>query len=197
MDPERTEDMEVFSTILWHQRKEVELSFLAHELIDKERSSPEAWCALGNCFALQRDHDQALRCFRRATGLNPKLAYAFTLQGHEHVSNEEYDKAMGAYRSAITADNRHYNAWYGLGKVYEKLGKYETAERHFRSAVKINPTNAVLICCVGMLLEKMKNYEGALQQYNAAVKIAPKSALSRFRRARTLMSMNNFKVGWF
>ncbi|KAA8893736.1 hypothetical protein FN846DRAFT_901190 [Sphaerosporella brunnea] len=194
MDPVRSEDMEVFSTILWHQRKDVELSFLARELMDLDRASPEAWCALGNSFSLQRDHDQALKCFKRATMLNPKLAYAFTLQGHEHVSNEEYEKALVSYRNAVAADNRHYNAWYGLGKVYEKMGKYEVAEKHFRTASKINPTNAVLICCVGMVLEKMKDFDGALCQYNEAVKISPKSALSRFKKARTLMSMQNYQA---
>lgn len=194
LDPVRTADMEVFSTILWHQRKDVELSFLAHELIELDRSSPEPWCALGNCFSLQRDHDQALKCFKRATQLNPKLAYAFTLQGHEHVSNEEYEKALVSYRSAVAADNRHYNAWYGLGKVYEKMGKYQVADKHFRTAAKINPTNAILLCCVGMVLEKMKDYSGALMQYNSAVKMSPRSALSRYRKARTLMSLQNYEA---
>ena len=107
--------MEVYSTLLWHLRKDVELSYLAHELVDADRLSPAAWCAIGNSFSLQKDHDQALKCFKRATQLDPKLAYAFTLQGHEHVSSEEYDKALVAYRSAVSADSRHYNAWYGLG----------------------------------------------------------------------------------
>ena len=71
------------------------------------------------------------KCFKRASQLDPKFAYAFTLQGHEHITNEEYDKAQAAYRMAITADNRHYNAWYGLGKVYDKLGKYEVARERF------------------------------------------------------------------
>ena len=172
----------------------MELSYLAHELIALDRSSPESWCALGNCFSLQRDHDQALKCFKRATTLNPKLAYAFTLQGHEHVSNEEYEKALLAYRTAVAADNRHYNAWYGLGKVYEKMGKNEVAEKHFRTAAKINPTNAVLVCCVGMVLEKQKDFEGALVQYNSAVKMAPKSSLSRFKKARILMNMHDYHV---
>ena len=194
LDHVRTRDMEVFSTILWHQRKEVDLSYLAHELMELDRASPEAWCALGNCFSLQRDHDQALKCFKRATQLDAKLAYAFTLQGHEHVSNEEYEKALNAYRSAVTADNRHYNAWYGLGKVYEKMGKYEIAEKHFRTATKINPTNSVLVCCVGMVLEKMKDYLGALEQYSAAVNMSPNSPLSRFKKARTLMSLRNYHV---
>lgn len=198
IDPVRTKDMEVFSTVLWHMRKEVDLSYLAHELIQLDKTSPEAWCALGNCFSLQRDHDQALRCFKRATSYNPKLAYAFTLQGHEHVSNEEYEKALVSYRSAVTADTRHYNAWYGIGKVYEKMGKYEVAEKHFKSAAKINPLNPVLVCCVGMVLEKMRDYTGALKCYNAAVKMAPRSALSRFKKARTLMSLQQYQViGFF
>lgn len=149
VDPTRTEDMEVYSTLLWHLRKEVELSHLAHELNDLDRLSPQAWCAVGNSFSLQREHDHALKCFRRATQIDPKFAYAYTLQGHEHVSNEEYEKALVSYRIAMSVENRHYNAWYGLGKVYDKLGKYEMAERHFRTAAQINPANSVLVCCIG------------------------------------------------
>lgn len=151
LDPMRTRDMEVYSTLLWHLRKEVELSFLAHELVESDRLSPQAWCAIGNSFSLQRDHEQALKCFKRATQLDPKLAYAFTLQGHEHVSSENYDKAVVAYRNAVAADQRHYNAWYGLGKVYEKQGKYDLSEKHFKTAHIINPTNSVLVCCIGIV----------------------------------------------
>lgn len=147
----RVEDMEIYSTVLWHLKNEIELAYLAHELMDIDRLSPQAWCAIGNTFSLQREHDQALKCFKRATQVDPKFAYAFTLQGHEHVANEEYDKALTAYRNSVSADNRHYNAWYGLGNVYEKMGKYDVAEKHFRTAIRINPTNAVLICCLGVV----------------------------------------------
>ncbi|KZF21690.1 TPR-like protein [Xylona heveae TC161] len=189
ISPSRMEDMEVYSTILWHLKNDVELAFLSHELLDMDRLSPQAWCALGNSFSLQREHDQALKCFKRATQLDPKFAYAFTLQGHEHVANEEYDKALTSYRQGISADSRHYNAWYGLGKVYEKMGKYEVAEKHFRTAAEINPTNAVLICCIGVVLEKMKNPKAALIQYSRACDLAPRSALSRFKKARVLMTL--------
>ncbi|KAL7271794.1 anaphase-promoting complex subunit cdc27 [Rhizina undulata] len=192
LDPVRITDMEVYSTVLWHQRKDVQLSHLAHELIELDRLAPQSWCALANCFSVQRDHEQALKCLKRAIQLDPKMAYAYTLQGHEHISNEEYEKALVSYRSAITANSRHYNAWYGLGRVYEKLGKYDTAEEHFRRAARINPTNPVLVCCIGTVLEKTRDYKGALAQYTAACQMAPKSALSRFRKARTLMSLQNY-----
>ncbi|KAI9837830.1 MAG: hypothetical protein M1819_006764 [Sarea resinae] len=192
--PSRLEDMEVYSTILWHRKNDVELAYLSHELLDVDRLSPQAWCSIGNSFSLQREHDQALKCFKRATQLDPKFAYAFTLQGHEHVANEEYDKALSAYRSGISAENRHYNAWYGLGKVYEKMGKFEVAEKHLRTAAAINPTNAVLVCCIGIVLEKMKNPKAALIQYAKACNLAPRSTLSRFKKARVLMTLQEHQT---
>lgn len=188
MAPARNEDMEIYSTILWHLKKETELSFLAHEMVDQDWHSPQAWCALGNAWSLAREHEQALRCFHRATQLNPKFAYAFTLQGHEHVANEEYNKALGAYRKAITADKRHYNAYYGIGRVYEKQGDFEKAFTHFNAASTISPTNAVLICCMGTVLEKQKNPRQAFTYFSRATDLAPRNALMRFKKARALMA---------
>ncbi|CZT07262.1 related to nuclear protein bimA [Rhynchosporium graminicola] len=191
--PTRFEDMEIYSTILWHLKRETDLAFLAHELIDATWQSPQAWCALGNSWSLARDHESALRCFKRATQLSPKFAYAFTLQGHEHVANEEYDKALISYRSGMAADKRHYNAWYGVGRVYEKLGSYDKAINHFKTASNINPTNAVLICCIGTVLEKQKQPRQALSYFSKATELAPRSALTRFKKARTLMAINELQ----
>ncbi|KAI1378335.1 putative 20S cyclosome subunit [Hypoxylon crocopeplum] len=188
--PSRFEDMEVYSTILWFLKRETDLSFLAHELVDMSWHSPQAWCALGNAWSLAREHEQALRCFKRATQLNPKFAYAFTLQGHEHVANEEYEKALTAYRRAISADRRHYNAYYGIGRVHEKLGNYDKAYTHFHSASVINPTNAVLICCIGHVLEKQRRPVQALQFFTKATELAPQAAQSRYKKARALLALN-------
>ncbi|KAJ8129504.1 hypothetical protein O1611_g4128 [Lasiodiplodia mahajangana] len=188
--PTRLEDMEVYSTILWFLKKETDLSFLAHELVDSSWHSPQAWCSLGNAWSLAGDHEQALRCFKRATQLNPKFAYAFTLQGHEHVSNEEYEKALTAYRLAISADRRHYNAYYGIGRVYEKLGNYDKAYTHFHSASIINPSNAVLICCIGNVLEKQRQIVQALAYFTKATELAPNAPQTRYKKARALLAMN-------
>ncbi|KAK0659405.1 Protein bimA [Lasiodiplodia hormozganensis] len=192
--PSRMEDMEVYSTVLWHLKGETDLAYLAHELIETDRLSPQAWCAIGNSFSLQREHDQAVKCFRRATQLDPKFAYAFTLQGHEHVANEEFDKALLAYRSAIAADSRHYNGWYGLGRVYEKMGKFEVAEKHYKNAHHINPRNPVLLVCIGVVLERMRKPQAALLQYNEACRLDPRSALARFKKARVLMNLRKTRM---
>ena len=189
--PTRFEDMEIYSTILWHLKRETDLAFLAHELVDADWKAPQAWCALGNSYSLARDHESALKAFKRATQLDSKFAYAFTLQGHEHVANEEYDKALTSYRQGMAADKRHYNAWYGVGRVYEKLGNFEKAFYHFTAASRINPTNAVLICCIGTVLEKQKQPRHALTYFTQATELAPRSALTRFKKARALMSLGD------
>ncbi|MCJ1269389.1 anaphase-promoting complex subunit cdc27 [Lobaria immixta] len=190
MAPARLEDVEIYSTTLWQLKKNVDLAFLAHEIIELDRDSPQAWCVVGNSFSLQGDHGQAIKCFKRATQLDPKFAYAYTLRGHEHILNDEFDKALAAFRSAITAERRHYNAWYGLGTVFSKQEKYEFAEQHFRIAASINPTNAILICNIGIMLEKLNNLRGALAQYSRSCELGPKIAVNRMKKAEVLQKLN-------
>ena len=40
---------------------------------------------MGNCFALRKDHETALKNFQRAVQIDPRVAYAHTLCGHEYV----------------------------------------------------------------------------------------------------------------
>ena len=46
--------LEVYSTVLWHMKKEVQVSYLAQEAIAQDRRSPHAWAIMGNCFSLQK-----------------------------------------------------------------------------------------------------------------------------------------------
>ncbi|PFH61028.1 hypothetical protein XA68_18393 [Ophiocordyceps unilateralis] len=192
--PSRLQDMEVYSTVLWHLKRETDLSFLAHELVDSAWHSPQAWCALGNAWSLARDPEQALKCFKRATQLDPKFAYAFTLQGHEHMANEEYEKALTAFRQAIAADRRHYNAYYGIGRVQERFGAYDKAYDHFHAAQVINPNNAILICCMGTALEKQKQMVQALSAYTRAADLAPRAAQTRYKKARALLTVGQMEA---
>lgn len=59
--------MDIFSTTLWHLRKEYELSYLAQELVEFDKFAPESWCAVGNCFSLQNEHETAIKFFHRVS----------------------------------------------------------------------------------------------------------------------------------
>jgi len=217
--------MHIYSTVLWHLKRDIELAYLSHTLLSLDRLAPESWIALGNSFSLQREHDKAIKCFKRATQLSPSStssssggnvgAYAFTLMGHEHATLEEFDRATTAYQEAISLSPRHYAGWYGLGSVYEKLGKYDMSERHYRVAWNVNPRNGVLAVCLGLVCEKLgregnsaptsaawtidprgeNRVREALAWYERAVKLDPKSAKARLMKARTLLRLAQMRRG--
>ncbi|XP_019493188.1 PREDICTED: cell division cycle protein 27 homolog [Hipposideros armiger] len=160
----RVEGMEIYSTTLWHLQKDVALSVLSKDLTDMDKNSPEAWCAAGNCFSLQREHDIAIKFFQRAIQVDPNYAYAYTLLGHEFVLTEELDKALACFRNAIRVNPRHYNAcrqsalqeleelkqivpkeslvYFLIGKVYKKLGQTHLALMNFSWAMDLDPKGA-------------------------------------------------------
>ena len=91
MEPHRLEGLEYLSTCYWHLKKQVELCFLSNYALERSLFVPETWCVVGNCYALQREHETALKFFHRAIQLNWNFAYAHTLSGHELVQNEDFE----------------------------------------------------------------------------------------------------------
>ncbi|KAH0626899.1 hypothetical protein JD844_002192, partial [Phrynosoma platyrhinos] len=189
----RVEGMEIYSTTLWHLQKDVALSVLSKDLTDMDKNSPEAWCAAGNCFSLQREHDIAIKFFQRAIQVDPNYAYAYTLLGHEFVLTEELEKALACFRNAIRMNPRHYNAWYGLGMIYYKQEKFSLAEMHFQKALHINPQSSVLLCHIGVVQHALKKSEKALDTLNKAINIDPKNPLCKFHRASVLFANEKYK----
>lgn len=73
VEPYRMAGMDLYSTTLWHLKKEVEISYLAQQVTEFDKLSSEAWCVAGNCFSLQKEHDTALSFFQRVRGRSVSL----------------------------------------------------------------------------------------------------------------------------
>lgn len=190
LEPQRLDMMEIYSTVLWHLHSEVQLSTLAQELVAEDRNSPAAWCATGNLFSAQTEHETAIKFFQRAIQVDPTFPYAYTLLGHEYVLTEELDKAITAYRNAIRLDPRHYNAWFGLGTIFSKQEQYSLAELHFKRALQINPYHSAIMCHIGVVQHALKKTDLALRTLNAAIANASDNTLCKFHRASI-----NFSIG--
>jgi len=211
--------MELFSTVLFHLNKEVDLAFLAHEVVDLDWLAPQTWCVVGNSFASQHEHDQAISCFQRAIQLDPQFAYAYSLQGLEHTENEEYDKARQCFMNALRANRRLYHAWYtasrymfdpssryGLGSVEFKSGKNQAAIKCFKAASNLNPSNSIIMCCIGNVfshitiicqsqcLERAGDYLGAMEEYRRAADTTPTNISARYQLARMYIHLKYFDV---
>ena len=193
LEPYRMKGLELLSTVLWQLKKEIDLAHLAQTAVDFDRQSAEAWCVVGNCFSLQKEHETALVFFGRSLQLDPTFTYVHTLSGYEYMANEDFEKAIGCFRSAIRADERHYNAWYGLGAIYHRQEKYDLAEYHFHRAVTINPQSSVLRCNLGMSqFANGKSFQ-ALSTLEEAFRLDPFNPQARFQRATVYISMNRYE----
>eukprot|EP01094_Clydonella_sp_ATCC50884_P025838 TRINITY_DN6927_c0_g1_i4.p2 TRINITY_DN6927_c0_g1~~TRINITY_DN6927_c0_g1_i4.p2 ORF type:complete len:281 (-),score=73.93 TRINITY_DN6927_c0_g1_i4:56-898(-) len=186
-DPERTEGLEIYSTVLWHLKRETELGMLAKSLLANHRLAPETSCVVGNCFSLQKDPMAATRFFERSIQIDPRFAYAYTLCGHELIACDELDKAVLKFLMAIEADPLHYNAWYGLGLVKYRQGSYKAAAQHFARAVSINPRSSVLYCFAGMALSGCNMTLEAMAHYERSIKLDPKNNMAAFKLANLII----------
>ncbi|KAF2073370.1 hypothetical protein CYY_005315 [Polysphondylium violaceum] len=193
LEPYRLEGTEIYSTTLWHLKEEIELGYLAHQLVEFDRLSPFSWCVVGNCFSLQKDHENALKIFKRAIQLDPMFTYAYTLSGHEYLSNDELDNALNAYRLAVKIDPRHYNSWYGIGLIHYRQEKYELAEYYFRKALSINGNSSVLYCYLGMTMQARSKQLEALEALKKSIKLQPKNAFAKFKLASFLFNLGQYQ----
>ncbi|XP_035821527.1 cell division cycle protein 27 homolog B isoform X10 [Zea mays] len=193
LSPCTLDGMDIYSTVLYHLNEEMRLSYLAQELISIDRLSPQAWCAVGNCFALRKDHETALKNFQRSVQLDSRFAYAHTLCGHEYSALEDYENSIKFYRCALQVDERHYNAWYGLGVVYLRQEKFEFAEHHFRRAFQINPRSSVLMCYLGMALHSLKRNEEALEMMEKAIAADKKNPLPKYQKSLILLGLMKYE----
>ncbi|PWA84802.1 CDC27 family protein [Artemisia annua] len=184
--------MDIYSTVLYHLKEDMKLSYLAQELISTDRLAPQSWCAMGNCYSMQKDHETALKNFQRAVQLNSRFAYAHTLCGHEYVALEDFENGIKSYQNALQVDSRHYNAWYGLAMIFLRQEKYEFSEHHFRRALNINPRSSVIMCYLGTSLHTLKRNAEALAVMEKAITADKKNPLPMYQKANILVSMEDF-----
>jgi anaphase-promoting complex subunit 3 len=192
VDPNRVEGLEFFSTALWHLSREVDLAYLAKDVAERAPKKPQTWCVVGNCFSLEKEHDTAIRFFKRALQLDDTFTYAYTLAGHEYIANDDVEEAMACYRHALRTDRSHYIAWWGLGTIYARQEKHDLAELHFRKAIAIHPGSSVLWCFLGSILVKSSRFEEALDALDASIKLQANNPQARFQRAKVMLALNHW-----
>ncbi|KAI5637114.1 anaphase-promoting complex, cyclosome, subunit 3 domain-containing protein [Phthorimaea operculella] len=185
--PCRTEGMDIYSTCLWHLQSEAQLSALAQELVELNRTDPIAWLASGNCFSLHKERETALKFFKRAVQIDPDAAYAHALLGHEYHVAEETDKALVSFRTAVSIDPRNYVAWFGIAAVYAKQERWKASEVHIRRALAIHPHSGVLRCQLGLAQAALGKMDRALATLERAVALDTENPLCRFHRASVLL----------
>jgi len=167
--PDRLDQMDVYSNILYVKEDRVTLSALAHRAVRVDKYRPETCCIVGNYYSLRGRHERAVTYFQRALKLDPAYLSAWTLMGHEYVEMKNTPAAVEAYRRAVDINPRDYRAWYGLEQTYEILDMLLYALFYFRRAATLRPYDARMWCAMGGCYLGLGRRADAIRSYERAV----------------------------
>lgn len=168
-DPERLDQMDVYSNILYVKEDKVGLSSLAHRAMKLDKYRPETCCIVGNYYSLKSQNQKAVQYFQRALKLDRAYLSAWTLMGHEYLEMKNTAAAIEAYRRAVDISPKDYRAWYGLGQTYEIMNMLLYALFYYRKAVELRPYDARMWCAMGGCYLGLDRRIDAIKSYERAV----------------------------
>jgi anaphase-promoting complex subunit 8 len=168
-DPNRIDEVDFYSNILFVMSRKADLSYLAHHVVEVDRYRPETCCVIGNYYGLRGDHHKAVEYFKKASLLDPSYLSTWTLLGHEYVELKNIPTAIRAYRKAVDADPSDYRAWYGLGQTYELLKMPLYSIHYYQKAHKLKPNDSRMLIALGEVYERVGKAHLAKKCYWRAV----------------------------
>ena len=162
-DPYRTQDLDLYSNIIYVLGNQTKLSALAHSVIKHNRSDPQVCCLIGNYFSIRGEHEKAIMYFRKALRLDRSYLSAWTLMGHEYIELKNSHAAVEAYRRAIDANAKDYRAWYGLAQAYELLAMHNYALYFYQRATALRPYDQRMWQALSANYEHLRQFDDSIK----------------------------------
>ncbi|KAF5388775.1 hypothetical protein D9757_005611 [Collybiopsis confluens] len=186
LDPNRIEDLDVYSNVLHLREKRAQLTSLAQCFVVGNKNRPEVCCIVGNHYSLRGERDKAVKYFRRATHLDRSCLTAWILMGFEYHEMANYTAAVESFRKAlgektylfrkISASHRYKDVnkkdsrpWVGLGAAYDGMMMPHYAIFYYQQAVKLRPNEPSIWEGLGACYEQISKFEDSMTSYQRAV----------------------------
>jgi len=109
----------------------------AIELLQKVTAkSPNArmFAALGSAYEQARNHEEAVRAFRKALELDKDNPEYLRLLGQNLLYSEQFEEALAPYQTLLAANPQDGAAHLRLGQIYRQQRKFGLAEDHLKKA---------------------------------------------------------------
>lgn len=96
---------------------------------------PEGFIALGNCYAIQDESDQALSAYRTCLRLFPGCHTANIYAGMEYIRTNNLRTALVAFENALSISNTDPSVYNEIGVVYYKQKNFNKAKDYFLDGI--------------------------------------------------------------
>lgn len=144
---------------------------------------------LGAAYMNQQQFALALKLFRRAAALNPKLEISRINQGIALANLQKYESAITVLKPFTRKDHGNAHAWYTLGLVYKNQANSEKSLEAFEAAANLAPNDPDVFYFIGTAQSELGQNEKAVAAFQHALELTPFHASAEFGLARALQRM--------
>jgi Tfp pilus assembly protein PilF len=114
---------------------------------------------------MNKDPDGAIREYRAALRIDPKLFVSHNNLGYHLYVKQQREEALGEFQAAIAINPTFAQAHAGLGMALHDKGDLEGALREFEAVVALWPVLAEAHSNLGALLCERGDWESAVREY--------------------------------
>ena len=118
-------------------------------------------------------HDEAIRAFTRALGIDPGLAEAYALRGYVDGDKGAWEAAIADGFASIRLAPTNANYPYLLGFSLLAVKDFDRAIESFRRAAQLAPRNGSYLYMVAQAEEQKGDLQAALNDYRRTLKLKP------------------------
>jgi tetratricopeptide (TPR) repeat protein len=110
------------------------------ERILRDGDSPEAHVMMGSTYLTVTEYDKALKEFKRAVELSPKLPSVNSLYGQTLVHMGATEEAMAAFRRELEVNPNDFDSCLQIGILLKQDQKLDEARDYLRRALTVRPS---------------------------------------------------------
>ena len=166
------QDMQKLET-LYNSRKYHDLELETKKLIKEYSNIATLYNILGIALQKKGDFQEAIKKFKKAITLDPKLIFAYNNLGNVYKDLDKYDDSIKYYEKAIKIKPDYAEAHYNQGCLYRDNKKYLEAIKKYELAIKINSDYPEAYNNLGYVLRNIGKLDEAIINYKKAIKLKP------------------------
>jgi Tfp pilus assembly protein PilF len=139
---------------------------------------------LGSAYMNQQLFEKALKDFKEADALDPKLTMARLNQGIALLNLQKIEEAKAVLEDALKQDPNNANAWYNVGLLAKNTGDAQAAIDAFHHVTEIDPNDADTWYFLGSSYVQAKQFSQAIDAFRHALQLNPLHASAEFGLSR-------------
>jgi tetratricopeptide (TPR) repeat protein len=160
--------------------------------VETDRSLPRFYARVGSMFGDGKRFEEAVKYFRRAVQLEPKLSRAHFALARTLEQLGRYSESIDQYRLELENDPEFAEAHNRLAIALIRQGQFAAAEPHFRRLVQLAPESATMHQNLASVLARSGKKDEAIQHYRKTLELDPDFVNAHVHLALALVEQGEF-----